>query len=586
VWIAVATAVLVTATPASAQMTRYVSPNGDDANTGTESQPFRTIQKAANVVNPGDTVIVEDGVYTGTGAGTSCASNSRPVVCLTRGGTPSAWVTIRARNVGGAQIDGQRNISTDGFRFIGGANYIRIEGFDVFGVGNANGSSSGFELYSAGHDVILRHNRIHDIGRLCTDTGNGEVAIFVEQPNVRIEGNEIHDIGRFMSGENGCTTSYTASRDHGIYANGSLTGPSILGAANITIVDNVFYNAVRGWAVQLYPGSLASPKILNNTFAFPNPYQDGQIILGANTTDAQIENNVFYNPRTAAINYYTGTQTNLRIADNMVWNAQLLTSTPSSAVVTSNKIGNPNLSNVLVRPFDFHLTPGSPAINAGVDLSDPVVDFDGAPRSDGAFDIGAFEYGAQSSVSVPTFTPNGGTFSAPATVALSTATAGATIHYTLNGSTPTSSAPVYVGPFTVSSTTTVNAMASMSGMVDSAIASATFTIATPTPTPSPTPTPTADTTAPTVSFAAPASGYVVPKTGNGSVNFAIAATDNVGVTKVLLLVDNQIVKTFTTGPYSASYSFKHAASGTKTIMAIAYDGAGNSAGTTIKIVVR
>ncbi len=41
----------------------YVSPSGNDINPGTEASPFRNIQRAADIVNPGDTVIVKDGTY-------------------------------------------------------------------------------------------------------------------------------------------------------------------------------------------------------------------------------------------------------------------------------------------------------------------------------------------------------------------------------------------------------------------------------------------------------------------------------------------------------------------------------------------
>ncbi len=46
--------------------TYYVSPTGSDSSSGSASAPFKTIQKAANIVNPGDTVIVKDGTYTDT----------------------------------------------------------------------------------------------------------------------------------------------------------------------------------------------------------------------------------------------------------------------------------------------------------------------------------------------------------------------------------------------------------------------------------------------------------------------------------------------------------------------------------------
>ena len=49
-------------------------------------------------------------------------------------------------------------------------------------------------------------------------------------------------------------------------------------------------------------------------------------------------------------------------------------------------------------------------------------------------------------------------------VALSTATAGATIYYTVDGSTPTVLSKVYTGPITVNSDMTVSAIAVRSGM--------------------------------------------------------------------------------------------------------------------------
>jgi len=41
----------------------HVAPKGDDANPGTESKPFRTIQRAAEAAQPGDIITVHEGVY-------------------------------------------------------------------------------------------------------------------------------------------------------------------------------------------------------------------------------------------------------------------------------------------------------------------------------------------------------------------------------------------------------------------------------------------------------------------------------------------------------------------------------------------
>lgn len=370
--------------------TYYVSPSGDDGDPGSEAQPFRSIQHAADVVNPGDTVVVEDGIYTAIGSG--CGSNGRAMVCLRRGGASGALVTFKARNTGGARLDGQTDTATEGFHFESGASFVRIEGFEIYGMGNAGGSASGIDMYAGGRDSVIVRNHIHDIGHLCTGTNNGQVGVFIQQPRVRVEANRIHDIGRFVSGENGCTVSYPASRDHGIYVNGSSGGSSIPGAHDATIVNNIFYNHTRGWAVQVYPGGINGLSVLHNTFAAPNPYQDGHIVLGANTSGARIINHVFYNPRQAAINYYAGTQTNLQVMNNVVFNAAVITRTPPGTVVVSaNQFGDPLLVSPGAAPYDFHPTPASPVINAGLNIPEVPMDHDGTPRNDGAADLGAYE---------------------------------------------------------------------------------------------------------------------------------------------------------------------------------------------------
>ena len=79
-------------------------------------------------------------------------------------------------------------------------------------------------------------------------------------------------------------------------------------------------------------------------------------------------------------------------------------------------------------------------------------------------------------VATPTFTPNGASgFTGTQSVTISCTTAGATIHYTTDSTEPTASSPVYSTPLSLTSTTTVKAIAVMTDMNDSAIATATFT---------------------------------------------------------------------------------------------------------------
>jgi hypothetical protein len=65
------------------------------------------------------------------------------------------------------------------------------------------------------------------------------------------------------------------------------------------------------------------------------------------------------------------------------------------------------------------------------------------------------------------------------TVTISTATSSATVHYTTNGATPTTSSPVYAGPIAISATETVQAIAVATGDSESSVSSAAYTITPP-----------------------------------------------------------------------------------------------------------
>jgi len=76
----------------------------------------------------------------------------------------------------------------------------------------------------------------------------------------------------------------------------------------------------------------------------------------------------------------------------------------------------------------------------------------------------------------PTFSPAAGTYTTTQTVTLKSATSGATIYYTTDGTTPTKSSPVYGGPIIVSKSESVKALAVVSGYSPSAIGVAVYKI--------------------------------------------------------------------------------------------------------------
>jgi phi13 family phage major tail protein len=76
----------------------------------------------------------------------------------------------------------------------------------------------------------------------------------------------------------------------------------------------------------------------------------------------------------------------------------------------------------------------------------------------------------------PTATPPAGAVASGTTVALATTTVGASIYYTLDGSTPTADSPVYLDPIEITTAVTIKAIAIHPGMTPSEVLTAEYTI--------------------------------------------------------------------------------------------------------------
>ena len=87
------------------------------------------------------------------------------------------------------------------------------------------------------------------------------------------------------------------------------------------------------------------------------------------------------------------------------------------------------------------------------------------------------------SAAKPAFSPAPGKYIASVVVSLGDTTPDNIIHYTLDGSTPLSSSPVYTGPLTLTKTTTVKAIATAGGYWKSAVAGVQYSVIPAAPTP-------------------------------------------------------------------------------------------------------
>lgn len=112
----------------ASSQTWHVSGTGNDANDGkSESTAFRSIQKAADLVQPGEVVLIGNGVYTDSGKGDGSA-----VLSITRSGKPGAWITWKARPGHKPEI---RPLGWSGIQITG--SYHIIDGITVTGSNDA-----------------------------------------------------------------------------------------------------------------------------------------------------------------------------------------------------------------------------------------------------------------------------------------------------------------------------------------------------------------------------------------------------------------------------------------------------------------
>jgi hypothetical protein len=114
----------VTIPPAPPPHTYYVSPQGDDAASGlTSNKPFHTLQHAADLTLPGDTVLLLDGTY---------SADTPDLLNIHRPGAPGAWITYAAAPGAHPVLRGGPNTWSI-VRIDAGAAYIEVRGLTVIG---------------------------------------------------------------------------------------------------------------------------------------------------------------------------------------------------------------------------------------------------------------------------------------------------------------------------------------------------------------------------------------------------------------------------------------------------------------------
>ncbi|WP_254445287.1 MULTISPECIES: choice-of-anchor Q domain-containing protein [unclassified Anabaena] len=405
--------------------TYYVSATGSDSNTGlSTTSAFNTIQKAANLTNPGDTVLIMNGIYKNT-------PSQGQVVKITRSGTASAWITYKAFPGHFPKI--QHN-AWHGILIQDGASYIEINGLEVIGnnanitlnyalsqkTNTSNPLTSGNCISIDGrknghpHHIRILNNKVHDCG------GGGISAIRTDY--VTIEGNEVFNnswyspygnsaISLWQNWRFDSNTGYKMFvRKNKIYNNrqyipwfatGKITdghaiiiddskntqNNSTLGAyTGRTLIENNLTYKNGGAGITTYLSEhidiVHNTNYLNNQS--PEIIKGGQITANS-TSDVKILSNILYAFPNKNVNF-SWNNTNLTVNYNLYANSTLISVKGTNDIVADPKFVNPSVN-------DFKLQSTSPAINKGLVRTGLTSDFSGSIRPSGTgYDIGAYEY--------------------------------------------------------------------------------------------------------------------------------------------------------------------------------------------------
>lgn len=364
--------------------TYHVSANGDDSNPGTEVTPWKTVQKAAAVLQPGDTVLIHDGTYSGT---------VRPAVS----GTSNAWITYKAYPGHHPVLTSSENITFH----IAGKSYIEVNGLTITGT---HPYGTGIEPDGPAHHIRILSNIVRDNGESGIGTGAGADYLF-------IEGNTIHGNCRTSPVWQGSGISlwqlgwydnapgvHNVIQRNRIYDN-RLDAAGTHTDANGIIIDvsgnnppvrienNVIFNN-GGRCINIFKSG--NTTISSNTCYMNNAdpaVNDGEIFANQ-SVNVTAYNNLVYSrsgiPTTASYN-----SSQLSFDYNLSFNGPVNERGPHDIVI------DPKLVNPAIDPgtADVRLREDSPAVDRGTPSGAPGIDFEGNPRPVGeGFDIGAYEY--------------------------------------------------------------------------------------------------------------------------------------------------------------------------------------------------
>ena len=456
-WLAQVFALLTAISTFSA--TYHVATNGNDSADGSVGTPWLTVQKAGTVMVAGDTAIVTQGVYPEKVTPATSGTAANPIRYTTSGTVTvggfdvgKAYLVIDGFSMDGTSVGGYKgvvNVTSGGYHLT-----VRSNSFNTLPLDYANGylwlikfdpalantvltnciiadnrfmgtAYMGIGLGGSGHWVT--NNYFNSEFRNVTTNSGDRDALRVYADNVVISDNVFTNWTHYNSGIGHADIiqiSTAPSSTNGVFERNLIIDCDGMQLGNIddavggTVHHWTFRNNIYARVGEAFNVWIPDMHFHNNTFyrcttntGHPLIFQAVSDGFGA-AHRARIYNNIFFECGSSTSSENTGYYeiktgiTNALTDYNLVMGTGA--GTNKSAFTEVNGVNG--FDPLLVSATNFRLQAGSPAIDAGMDLSAFfTTDFAGNTRA-GTWDIGAYDDGSTNAPVVATNVTTIGTF--------------------------------------------------------------------------------------------------------------------------------------------------------------------------------
>jgi hypothetical protein len=368
---------------AAAGQTYYVTTTGIDSNPGTESLPFRTVNKGVGVLKPGDKLYVKNGTY------------SEALVNNIPGGTSWDDAVTVAAFPGHAAIIKAPVGSVQALSFAGTTQrYIVIDGFVIDGINTQD------QVIKIAQDHIrLQNTEIKNLSqrgigiRVIAGDSTGAIGCCNEFINLNLHDDrddpETKDTVGILIESAGNLVE--RSKIHSNWGDGILLWNDDFTSSNNNVIrkNKILNNGMGGNGDGLAIGQGVSNMVYNNLIVANR----GGFSVGHQSSDVKIYNNTLYGNHDFGILLDSANSDSFTEVKNNIFykNGSNIVDSATNTVLSNNLEAEPSF--VDTAKGDFRLKSTSVAIDAGIPVAEVQDDHNGVARPQGlALDVGAFEF--------------------------------------------------------------------------------------------------------------------------------------------------------------------------------------------------